>query len=570
MFSATDRFDPAAKVRAELRGPAGERIEIESGKKVRFQTFSRGAWRLCVTAEDAAANKSAPVEMPFDVSDSAPFVEEAALQVALLFTPSDTTGRVVIPESLLSFKSGGELPRIDFRIDTGDFVTFAEPLLVGPLVGARGDTGPGFGPHAVTYRVFGSDSEADTEIRNDFVVSPALFVEKSISRAPRVLLWWNGDVDPELEAAIAARAILFDTAAAKEEFHAKLRANRHNLFLIVGDRENLEPEAAKELAEHVFSGAGLISTFPDIWGPGNGRSELSGNLFGTRATGLVRKDLNIELPEILGETPPLAIAVDRIAKVDTTTGNVLAWAIPADTEDLDRYPAVIQARYGLGTTLYLAFEGAGAILENALRLVEPTSDFEVPGGLSASELRIRSLVVPVELAVQIDDILPSDLEVLSLVGPARMSGGSLSWTLILLPGIDTTVGHVTRLPDAEGMIVTEAVVSYLVRGQYYDFGRFPLTIRLAGLDEEFEALIEEIDALSSSVDRPERSRVERAVRSLEDAKAAARQLGGRSSAIWNTLDAIEQVALLSSLADETKTSLRVRLDMILRHLEVAP
>jgi hypothetical protein len=126
------------------------------------------------------------------------------------------------------------------------------------------------------------------------------------------------------------------------------------------------------------------------------------------------------------------------------------------------------------------------------------------------------------------------------------------------------------LPDAEGMIVTEAVVSYLVRGQYYDFGRFPLTIRLAGLDEEFEALIEEIDALSSSVDRPERSRVERAVRSLEDAKAAARQLGGRSSAIWNTLDAIEQVALLSSLADETKTSLRVRLDMILRHLEVAP
>lgn len=559
-FSATDRSDSVARITAELRGPSGERIAITNEERLRLAAHRHGIWKLVVTAEDAAGNKSEPVEHPFGVSDTlAVEGQDTSSAVVLSLTPSDTTGKIVIPETLLSFAAGNgsRLPRIDWKMDTGEYEPYQQPVRVCDVVGAKGDTGAGFGIHSLRYRI----AEGDTEFEREILVSPALSVLKQLSSMPRVLLWWNGARDVEAEAAIQNASVILDTAATAAGFETLLRSNRHNVFVIIGGNEKLFSSTERALAEHVYSGAGIISTNPDLWSVGRDGLE---NIFATRINGTVRKDFTIE-----GEDLPVPATLNEVLRADNYSSEVAAWAVPTDTSDVERVPAIWKADFGAGKSILIGFAPSPDLLVSSLNLVRGGEGASINGSLSTTELIVRNLVVPVELAVSIDDLLPKELEVIRFIGPGQSSGDAVTWSLALDAGSESTVGYVVRLPNEKADLRTEAEVRYLVGGKYRLFGRFPLEVNVSDIEDDFDAALDRIDKMQDGVSTQDQNRLDQAKRNLESIRDDLRRPRiDKEAAIGGVIHVIQSLLETEAVDNQMLDDLRLRLDAIMRKVEV--
>ena len=157
-------------------------------------------------------------------------------------------------------------------------------------------------------------------------------------------------------------------------------------------------------------------------------------------------------------------------------------------------------------------------MRRAMKSVAPDTEPAIAGGVIAIEIRVKSLVVPLDLAVSIEELVPSDVNIRTIVPPATLSGGALVWTVILDAGEETSVRYEAVLPNQNATIQTEAIVSYLICGTYREFGRLNLMITAQEAATNLETARDRINAIIPRVSQHggDRSRAEQALRIVED------------------------------------------------------
>jgi flagellar hook assembly protein FlgD len=516
---------------------------------------------------------------------------------------TDTRGRVIIPESLITLTAvdngsiASGVSAIEYRIDTGVYVTYSGPFEIGSAVGQYGDTGPEFGAHLIAVRSTDRLGNVEAETTFAFTLSPALDISRRISYAPRTVMWWNDGSVPaahrsRLEAALSRASLTFDTVIGRSQFVAALNSGAHNVFVILGDDEALEDEGARVLAERVNLGAGLLaSVYSGVVGPmlahdrsGGEISIARDNVLGIKAAGNVKDGLVEILSGVLRETGFVFGSIGNGRRIQESVGETVAvYAGVADEESgrgrgrgeeaFTDIAGVIR-EYGAGKAMYLAFDVASSaddivgetvatVMVRALAAVSPETDVAVTDGLIAVEISVLSLVVPSDFHVAIDEIVPSELTVLATAPPATISGGALSWIVVLDAGESAGLAYTALLPAHSGPIATEADVTYLVRGSYRRFGRFGTTIVYRDAGTSLAAARNTIRTIITLVSRQggELGRVEDALSRVEWLLANPPGTPeARKAAITSLLAAVEnltriETAAAVSLADEARRAL---------------
>lgn len=539
-------------------------------------------------------------------------IDAAAPSIRVLVDITDTTGTVLIPESLVTIEaedagsvggaaSASGLAAITWRVDTGDPGAYTAPFEIDRI---------GFGPHAISARAVDHVGNA-VETVIPFVLSPALEVTKTRTIAPRTLLWWNeaglsagasvgsarAEARAEMERLARARGVLLETVTSAAAFGTAMTSGRHNVFVIVGDREALEEPEERQLAERVNLGAGLVGIGYDrVRGPMLAHDNRAGldalarnNVLGVKVAGRFPESGVTVLVSGGGvlETSVMLTAAERAMRVRAFVGETAAVYLltdapglsggsggpgggpggsgggrvgsggrPSQDDETVTTVAGVLRTYGWGRSVYLGFDPVAALtasdsLETATRVlagvldaVRPETEPMIAGGVVAVRITVKSLVVPLDFTVSIEELLPSDVTLLAVSQPAILSGGAITWTVLLDAGEETTVRYVASLPYEEGATVTTARVTYLVRGRYRTFDDLPLEFRLPRMDRDLEEARTILERLvgRAPVVGGDRARLEEAVATVSDLLARPPgDAASRSLAVDDLMNAIQSI-----------------------------
>ena len=174
-------------------------------------------------------------------------------------------------------------------------------------------------------------------------------------------------------------------------------------------------------------------------------------------------------------------------------------------------PALVTNTFGRGRTAFFAFDlakslgtrEAADLLTAALLRVAPRSDDPalalVSGGEVAIQISLQARVVDIAGLV-LEDVLPSDAEVLSASYDGVVSGNQITWYLDLSVSEPTIITYLVRLPSATSYTATTRSF-YLVRGIYYThppFADLTLTFQIAEPGNVREEILSGLDALEVS------------------------------------------------------------------------
>lgn len=499
---------------------------------------------------------------------------ETSITVAVDNTPpttsltvdvKDTSGTVLIPESLITLEAADGPPgaasgvaATTFSIDGETAQVYATPFMPRTVVPG----GLAYGPHAITFSSVDNLGNAETTRTFAFTLSPALEVTRRIDHGPRVLLWWNAGETPvaTVEAALTSGALTIDTVTAKDTFVAAMRSAAHIVYVVVGEAERLSSSEAEELAAHVDAGAGLVAfEYDRIDGPMLGHDRREGtedvardNVLGVRVAGRNGTDLTVEVVAgILSDETSTFTATGASERVRNHVGNVPGVFTDAPNET----PAITFRRYGAGTAIYVDFAAASTpaeVLGRLVGLATPETQPIVPGGVVVLAIDVKSLVVPLDLTVRVEEMLPAGAMVLDVrPAPQSQQPHLITWYVVLDVGEETSLAYSIEAPA--GTAEPEAIVSYLVRGGYYEFGRFEIDVTARSRDDLAGSAADSLYVFAATLPTQggDRQRVENAaakVAAIENATFTSAD--GIEAAIKDVLDAVEAVTRTEDPAGE--------------------
>ena len=504
------------------------------------------------------------------MSEYVVYLDNAPPKIEITADLKDSSGSLLIPESLVTILAEDAVSgvvRVEYRIDTGEFQDYAAPFEVGAL---------GFGPHAVTCRATDHLGHVAEETFS-FELSPAISVTKTRTLAPRTLVWWNeaaASVEERMafEEVVAAASLTVDTVTTRDSFVKKLMTGGHNFYFIVGDAEPIEGLDAKVLAERVHLGAGLVSSrLERIDGPTLGRDREDGissmardNVLGVVVAGTypARGPRTVLVESgtwqfaAAGPTPRVREVLDEVLARYETPGETTA--------------AMTLRRYGLGRAVYVGFDMArldsnARLIREIMDAAKPETEPVISGGVVALEIAVRSLVVPLNLTVNIEEKLPSDGRTIDIRPvPQTRQQDVISWYVVLDVGQETSVRYWMEVPD--GVNVSEAVVSYLACGRYREFGRFGIEVRTLSRQELTESTIAALTsfAMTQPTRGGARQRCQQAAAAMQMLRTSSLTTRVQiESAMKDVSDAIEVV---TRAADPAGTPLRRILGLLLETL----
>lgn len=542
-------------------GVASFEIAVDANSFVPYSTeltFSNpGEHQLTWRAVDGLGQVAAGM-LTFVTDDAAP-------GVSISVDITDTTGRVLIPESLIALATSDAtagVAELLWSLDTAPLQPYTSPFEIGSV---------GFTTHTLTVRATDRVGNV-TETTFAFRLSPALEVTKSLTLEPRTLVWWNYEVAPaaangrRIEDVVSASSLLYETVTTREAFVAGMRSGRYNVYVVLGDRATLEAAEAKELGERVNLGAGLVASRTwDITGVRLGHDMSGGvpslardNVFGVKVTGTnPAEDAEVQVLAGFADTLGFQTATEgKAPRIQEFVSETIA-VYPGEESSV----AGTRRQYGLGRTVYLSFDIAAmadearisdvaSILGAALGFIRPDTEPIVAGGVVAVRIGVKSLVVPLDLTVSIEELVPSDVNVTHVIPSATVSGGALVWTVLLDAGEETTVSYAASLPDEEAMIRTDARILYLIRGLYRTFGSVPLDVRTRPAADHLDAAAEDIRAIIPRVSARggDRARVEAAQSTVESLTSYPPSSAGQyQTAVDDLLKAIEDLTRIEQL-----------------------
>lgn len=153
--------------------------------------------------------------------------------------------------------------------------------------------------------------------------------------------------------------------------------------------------------------------------------------------------------------------------------------ITPNGKDKEPEPSVVTNGFGSGKTTFFAFNlGLSAtpsnalqtetLLRSALRFVTPTKEIHIPDGRTAIGMTIKSLVVPLNLSVSVDEQVKDGGIVVNGLGGTVSPPDRVSWNLTLGVNETDTVYYVLGLVDAgEKSVTTSTKIQYLKGPTYF-------------------------------------------------------------------------------------------------------
>ena len=384
-----------------------------------------------------------------------------------------------------------------------------------------------------------------------------------------------------LERSLNEAGTSYLTVYERSDFEREMRNPFFTDILILGDRKPLGHDISAELIEKVYSGTGLISS---LWI----EHKTKDSIFGVRLKGKVgSKCLVIQTVESPISSEDAFDAKGSANKIEAMDGTTIAGWIETENCGINNawrnkktsrcyadreYPAIVLNEYGIGKTIYLAFDlgltlnddnydQLAELMKSAITYVHRTADTSAfyPYQLVPVELELKS--PGGSLDVRITETFPSELNIYD-TGAQEWIGDS-PWIIntYIEPDETTAVLYYALTPDMSGIYSMDTEVGFIVDNTYTFFQNLSNEI-VVDMDTTFLIgdIIAELDALS--VSKKDRSKVKTVIRLLE--KVQERAISSErdvSKNIHDVLRAIDSLLLIKNI--DTK-DIRLMLDVLLR------
>lgn len=385
----------------------------------------------------------------------------------------------------------------------------------------------------------------------------------------------------------------------REEFEEELRNPFHTDIVIIGDRQPLTDHHKTELRERVFAGAGLLAFAWNEPGESYGQGDSKQSLLGIKARGTLPGD---EFAITLAASPiapagtlPVPGPLARVeAAPDTEVagwaqaahgGHQLDWHgdnqlvttaatrtsnCPKDRPD--RFPALVLHEFGLGRTVYAAFDLCAAftaandaqlstLLRGALAHVhrpDPATEL-IPYLLHPFALQAPLPAGAADLRARIT--CPADLRLFDPTAAVWINTYPWDTVFPLRTEAAAILPYALLPPDRTGTFACEFSTGRTENGQFIPLQRF--TDQFVVAQDRNGRLQEAIQAVGSlAVSRKEQTSRSRARQYLQN--VLLRTGSGRHQAEQNIHDLEKAVTALLQIETVPITEIRLKVDTLLR------
>ncbi len=454
------------------------------------------------------------------------------------------------------------------------------------------------------YNVVLEGYQADNELRmlavSSFEVLAAVEGENKPLAQTNLLVWFNNGQEScqvegcassaRLETILGQTTDNFRIICSRDDFEQELRNPFHTDIMIIGDQHQLTDHHDEELREIVHSGTGLISFGWNVPGndpqDGNGHNDHKESFLGVTAKGVLPKsDYSITLADsAISMAGQLAI-YGQLAQVESADDTEVAGWLTDDCRGEDEngrgpnrnaesceYPMIVLHEYGLGKTVYTAFdlcdaftdvtdEQLTALLTNAVRFVHRPDDRPelIPYQIRPFTLEITSRVLASDLLVR--TTCPPEITLFDPASDDWVKEYPWEVTLPVHPGEPALLPYYVLAPDLEGVFACEFNTGFVEGGQYTSLWKF---IHEFAVPADRVSRLEEAMSLIGdlAVSGYERAMRDNALRYLQN--VLARTVTDCEQTELNIHDLEKAVNSLIEIESVAISEIRLQLDTLLR------
>ncbi|MFH1675186.1 MAG: hypothetical protein ABIF87_17420, partial [Pseudomonadota bacterium] len=375
-----------------------------------------------------------------------------------------------------------------------------------------------------------------------------------------------------LDEAVTSYYIVYD----RKEFEKELRNPYYTDILILGDHKSLEDHYDEELREKVYSGTGLISSLWLRHGHGKDDDDKSDDWKGSTLFGVRYKGkLSNKYPVVQTVESPISAegaiaATGKARRVETADDTTIAATIGG--KHGDAYPAIILNDYGVGKTIYCAFdlglslnddtyEQIAALIKDSIAYVHRSEATTVyaPYRFIPVELTVKSLGG--SLDVQITETFPERLDLYCPILGEWITESPWTITMHLEPDETGTIAFYALAPDMPETYTLETEIGFLTGETYTFFENVSLDVEV-GTDTatRMEDVIAELSALS--IAHKEESKVKKVIKHLE--KVQERTITTKKDIKKNIHDILKAIKYLFDIKSVDIADIRLMLDTLMR------
>jgi large repetitive protein len=444
-----------------------------------------------------------------------------------------------------------------------------------------------------------------------FEMKAAIQVTRNISRPVNLLVWVNSDChragdggdfrtgsDTQTDKSVincdgddkcvhvdllkrifADAAISYHIVYEKKDFQTEMRNPIYTDMLILGEKSPLEDHYSVELREQVYGGKGLISSLFTKHGSGSDYEGLlgvdySGHLGGSnRIVSFVKSPISA-----VGTMAMSGSALDINAK---DTNNVVAWFIGAHKGsgracEPQEAPAIVLNEYGLGRTVYFAFdlgvtlneqnyERVSALIRNSITYVHRATDGSAvvaPNQFVPVELTIKSLGGVFD--IRLTETYSAGLQIYDI--PTGSWVKDNPWIKYEHLGAGASIDKTLYVyaPDKIGVYTLNTEIAYLESGSYVVYVNTPVTL---SVEKDTRAVCDDIIASLTALNagKSDRNKIYAAIGEITNVRnRVVRYSGDVEKNIRDTREAIDLVRGIVSI---DLKQIRLKMDRLLESCE---
>jgi len=482
------------------------------------------------------------------------------------------------------------------------------------------------GPYRAVLEVSQPDGEARKLAEDSFEVLPAVEGDNSPLDRTNLLVWLNskpagcaadesgggrggekgqGDGSPHqqricgpgcsldalLENVFEQAADYTMIACSRDEFERELRNPFYTDILIIGNRQQLTDHHDRELREKVYSGTGLISLGWNVPGDhlhddgSNGHHDHHDAFLGVTARGVLPPQVvTITLAESAVAGAGAFTMEGQPVLVETAeNADIVAWFIDGcghgggsgarkNNRECDS-PAIVLHEYGLGRTVYAAFDPCEArddangeqlaeLLRKAVEFVhQPGADPDhlVPHQIRSYAVEMASPGLDLDLELRIE--CPPDILIFDPLLEEWIVEYPWIVTFPLQAGGSVVVPYDVLAPDREGVFTCELNAGFAAGGQFVSLQKTAYALIVAkDRARRLDEVITTIAGFSAAGrERAQRDNALRFLRSVEERTV----LGGNATEM-NMRDIGKAVDALLHMDRIDTHGIRLQLDTLLR------
>lgn len=467
-----------------------------------------------IEATPATPTETTQDQTPATEEPAAPATDPASGDTlapeSVLATDLPVGARRAVPETKITLTAtdpaqpdgnASGVARIEYRVNGGNWMDYSAPFELREVM-----AGAERGAFSIGYRAVDNQGNIETEKTTGFEVSPALSASARLLTTPRVLCWWNekkadddGDRLPDREARNTALAAVFDSSAldyriveSRRDFLAAIAD--HTVYLILGDREQLNRAGSAVLVDEVAAGKSVLSFGCERIATPADNDRGWENIFGIKVAGTLHREALLGLKgSALGDTRSIILAGKTAKVTEILAGEVWGEAGEIEGEDRDHegdhrhgrghddgenegenadtWPAIVAGVWEQGKTLYASPDygrnqaALADVLRRAILWAEPAGAPAQAGGVVAVGVTVKNEVLPQPLQIEVEAEPPAGSAVTRVYDDGRASN-VVVWYDDLEAGAEKEYRFLLRLPNDESPCRLGVWTSYVKNGIY--------------------------------------------------------------------------------------------------------